>query len=117
MMKLLIFILLICFFSACHSDQTGKANILPIDSMKVIVWDLMQGGELASIQYPGYKDSFNIKSMQLFEKILASHGLDKNSFFKSFDYYGQRPDENKVLFDSIQALANRQRIKIYDDVK
>lgn len=116
-MKFLIFILVIGFLSACHSDQPGKANVLPVDSMKVIVWDLMQGGELASIQYPGYKDSFNKKSMQLFEKILASHGLDKNSFFKSFDYYGQHPDENKILFDSIQAFANRQRIKIYEDAK
>lgn len=93
------------------------ADVLPVDSMKVIVWDLMQGGELASIQYPGYRDSFNKKSMVLFEKILAGHGLDKNSFFKSFDYYGQNPDENKILFDSIQAYGNRQRIKIYDEVK
>ncbi|MEO8116533.1 MAG: DUF4296 domain-containing protein [Bacteroidota bacterium] len=116
-MKLLIFILLIGFLFSCNSDKAMPGDILPVDSMKVIVWDLMQGGELASIQYPGYRDSFNKKSMILFEKILAGHRLDKNSFFKSFDYYGQHPDLNKILFDSIQLYGNRQRIKIYDEVK
>lgn len=116
-MKFLIFIFLMSFLFACNSDKSMPPGVLPVDSMKVIVWDLIQGGELASIQYPGYKDSFNKKSMMLFEKILAGHRLDKNSFFKSFDYYGQHPDENKVLFDSIQAYSNRQRINIYMEVK
>ncbi len=116
-MKFLFFIFLTGLLVACNADKSRPADVLPVDSMKVIVWDLMQGGELASIQYPGYRDSFNKKSMVLFERILAGHGLDKNSFFKSFDYYGQNPDENKILFDSIQAYGNRQRIKIYDEVK
>lgn len=115
-MKLLLFILIFSLI-ACNENKPMPANVLPVDSMKLIVWDLIQGGELASIQYPGYKDSFNKKSMVLFERILAGHHLDKNSFFNSFDYYSQHPDVNKILFDSIQAYSNRQRKSIYDEAK
>ncbi|MBS1731091.1 MAG: DUF4296 domain-containing protein [Bacteroidetes bacterium] len=116
-MKFLSFILIGVIFISCRSQQSKPADLLPVDSMKVIVWDLIQGGEMASIEYPGYKDSFNIQSMILFEKILAGYGLDKKTFFKSFDYYAQHPDENKILFDSIQKYGERHRIRIYQEVK
>lgn len=115
-MKSIVLIFLLAL-AACSENKPMPVGVLPIDSMKVIVWNLIQGGELSSIQYPGYKDSFNKKSMILFEKILAGHHLDKNSFFKSFDYYSQHPDLNKILFDSIRAYSNRQRSKIYDEAK
>lgn len=116
MKRLLLFSLLI--FSACHSQkQEIPKDILPVDSMKFVVWDMIQGGELAAIQYPAFKDSFNTKSRQLYQQILAAHGLDKNTFFKSFDYYSRHPDQNKILFDSISAYANRQRSGIYKEAK
>ncbi len=109
---------LLLYGTACHSDkQMLPAGILPVDSMKVVVWDLIEGGELAALQYPSFKDSFTIKSLHLYQQILSTHGLDKNAFFKSFDYYSAHPDMNKILFDSINAYANRQRALVYKEAR
>ena len=80
--------------------------------MKVIVWNLIAAGDYATSLKE--KDTL-IKSLdtKYFSEVLKLHHLDKNNFFKSFNFYQQNPYFNNILFDSVNAYASRQRNQIY----
>jgi len=50
-MKKTLFFLTVCFFAACSSPNKIPEDVIGIDSMKFIVWDLIQAGKLAQIEY------------------------------------------------------------------
>ena len=54
----------------------------------------------------------NIKTQRitLYEQIFAIHKTNREEFYKSFKYYQQHPDKNKILFDSLNAYINRKKI-------
>lgn len=113
MKKRYITILLVVFFINCTpSDQKMPEGILPVDSMKIIVWHLIQAGDYANSLKE--KDT-TIKSLNTvyFSEVLKLHHLDKDNFLKSFKFYQTHPYFNSLLFDSINSYASRQRNSIY----
>ena len=102
--------------SACIACSSGNKKIpkdvLPVDKMKLIIWDLTQAGSYAN--YLKQKDT-SIKRLNTayMAEVLKMYHISKDDFFKSFDYYQSDPSLNKVLFDSVSAYAQRQRAIIY----
>jgi hypothetical protein len=47
----------------------------------------------------------------LYEHVFTIHHISKEDFYKSYRYYQQHPDKNKVLFDSLYAVVNRKKIE------
>ena len=113
MIKISVGIIIFLFFVSC-TPQGKKipADIMPVDSMKIIVWHLIEAGDYAT--FLKEKDT-TIKSLdtRYFSEVLKLHHIDKNNFFKSFNYYQSHPYFNNVLFDSVNAYASRQRNEIY----
>src|SRR5690242_929573 len=113
-MKKLIYVLpVVVFFTHCTpKDQRIPKNILPVDSMKIIVWQLIEAGDYAT--FLKGKDT-TVKSLNTayFSQVLQLHHLDKPAFFKSFNFYQTHPYFNDILFDSVNAYAQRQRNQIY----
>jgi hypothetical protein len=108
---LFIFILM----TAC-SDRTGiPKDILPPDSMEVILKDVIMA-EHYSYQYLS-KDSLirdKVKANQdLLEAIFKVHHITRATFRESLNYYESRPDLNKKIFDSLSAYANRRKVDLY----
>ncbi len=81
--------------------------------MKVLVWQMMQAGELASAQ--NTKDSvlLNRKSIEMFQQVLHINHSEKKDFYRSFQFYQDHPVLNKILFDSLHAYGERQRQILY----
>ena len=81
--------------------------------MKLIVWDMIRGGELAKNQ--NIKDSgiIKVKTLENFQQVFSIHGISKDEFYKSYTYYEKHPNKNKILMDSVIAYANRQRADLY----
>jgi len=50
-MKKILFFLTVCFFAACTSPNKIPEDVIGIDSMKLIVWDLTKAGKLAQIEF------------------------------------------------------------------
>jgi hypothetical protein len=48
-----------------------------------------------------------------YERVFKVHHVTKEEFFKSYNYYLQHPDKNKILMDTVVAYANRQRAELY----
>jgi hypothetical protein len=110
----LVFVLIITAFYACSSGDTKiPKDVLPVNKMKQIIWDLTQAGSYAS--YLKDKDTSvkHLNTMYMAE-VLKMYHISKDDFFKSFKYYQADPSLNKVLFDSVSAYAQRQRAVMYN---
>lgn len=107
-----VVIVIISFIDCTPEDRKIPKEILPLDTMKVVVWNLIETGDYATSLKA--KDS-TIKSLNTMylNEVLELHHLDKKTFFNSFNFYQKNLYFNKILFDSINAYASRQRNEIY----
>lgn len=108
-----ISIFFLCFFAACSSPNKIPDDVIGIDKMKLIVWDITRAGKLAEMQYS--KDSVNrrLKTKELYQQVFNIYNVSKDDFYKSYKYYESHPDKNKILMDSLTAYAGRQRQELY----
>ncbi len=110
-MRIATFVISVFVLIACSSSPVPN-GIIPPHKMKEIVFDLIQADEF--INSFAVKDTtVNIKTRRitLYEQVFAIHRTSKDDFYKSYRYYQQHPDKNKVLFDSLYAVANRKKIE------
>lgn len=101
--------LVFCLCS-CWQAKPGKNEVLSINSMKLVMWDMIQADEFATSYIP--KDSthnLQIETNRLYQKVFVLHKIDSLKFFKSIDYYKKNPGDYKILMDSLSAYANRER--------
>ncbi len=104
---LLLIAFLLC---SCWQAKPGRDGILSINAMKLVMWDMVQVDEFAGV----YVKKDSTRNLQketniLYSKVFALHKTDSAAFFKSFYYYKKHPDDYKVLLDSLNAFANRER--------
>ena len=103
---------LVFFISCTPEDQKVPPEIMSIDSMKVIIWDMTLASEYAS-----YRKELDTTRKPVntayFSEVLNTHHIDKSTFTRSFDFYQAHPALNKILWDSITVYAEKQRPQIY----
>jgi len=108
-MQFLFFIMAIgCLQAACRANS--KEQLLDINQMKVVLWDMLKADELYTAQQ--VKDStvrINKKNLEYYEKIFAYHKISRSTFYKAFDYYEAHPLQMKELLDSVDQYATRER--------
>jgi len=100
-----IFMLLL----ACNKKPKDQ-EILPINTMKLAMWDMMRADEWYT--QTTLKDSLNKRykeNIQLYEQVFAIHGTTRKQFYNSYQYYETHPKEFKELMDSIYAFAQREK--------
>ena len=108
----LVFIILGAFINCTPEDRIIPPDVLPVDTMKLIIWHLTLAGDYAASLKE--KDS-SIKKLNTayFSEVLNLHHIDKKNFIKSFNFYQNNLYFNKILFDSVNAYSSRQRNEIY----
>ena len=107
--QVLLFLMAIgVLLAACRGNSNEQ--LLDINEMKVIVWDMLKADELYTVQQA--KDStlrIQKKNLEYYEKIFAYHKISRFTFYKSFTYYEAHPLEMKELLDSIDQYATREK--------
>ncbi len=108
-LKALIFVLLI----SCSSSPV-PGDVIPPEQMKKIVFDLVRADVFVD-NYVLRDTALTSKRQHIkyYEQVFAIHKISQQEFYKSFRYYQQHPDVNKILFDSIQSYSGRQRDTIF----
>ena len=104
MKKIHFLFVLFVFFVAC----TKKT--IPLNKMKVIVWDMTCADELYFEKVQ--KDSSLIKkkeNIRLYEQVFLVHKISKDEFYSNYKFYQEHADQYKILIDSVQSYATRQR--------
>jgi len=90
-------------------------KVLPVDTMKVIMFELLSAEELSNMIL--VKDTLQKGkklNMQFYQEILTRHHLTKEAYYASYKYFDARPDKMKVLLDSVAAYAERMKQKEND---
>jgi hypothetical protein len=99
---------------ACSKNKFPDDVIKP-EKMESVFWDFIRADVLTT----DYRnDSANIRmreNIKLQKKIFQIHGITREQFYKSYDYYTQHPELMKTMLDSITAKQGRR--KFQPDIK
>jgi len=111
MRRILFSVCIIVGMAACKS----KEQPLPINDMKVIMWDLMKADEWFTVR--SSKDSTLLKKnehIRLYEQVFLIHGVTRTKFYTSYAHYEAHPGEMKTLLDSVNLYSERERQKMFE---
>ncbi len=103
----------VCLFSvACimTSCRSHNHEILGIDTMKVVMWDMLKMDEVYLRMLA--KDSTAAKrkeNIRLYEEVFALHHISKGQFDSSYKFYESHPVNFKLLIDSLNAFGTREK--------
>jgi hypothetical protein len=107
-MRLIALIIISSLLFSCSSSV--PRGIIGPDEMKQIVFDLIRADQFID-NYVTKDTTANVKERRitLYQQVFAIYEVSKEEFYKSYAYYQQHPDKNKVLFDSLNAYGNRRK--------
>jgi hypothetical protein len=101
-------------FAGCSDKNSVPYGILPVDKMYPITWDMIEADQYAVMLA---KDSAHVDAklerLRLYEQVFRSHGITREKFQKSYNYYKQHPELNQILYDSLVAQGTRYRTEAY----
>lgn len=111
-MRVLFIILSLVLLVACKSKPTPR-GILEPKPMQAILWDMLMAGEFLQ-GYVLLRDTGIhklVKSDQVYNKVLALHKIDRETFDKSLAWYRENPQMMKAVLDSI-AAHNKEKTEL-----
>lgn len=98
----------------CRSAVPAEGLLVP-DSMKVIMWDMMKADELyLRISAKDTTAARRKENIRLYEQVFAVHKITKKQFDSSYHFYATHPDQFKLLLDSLDVYALRERTKQFE---
>ncbi|TAF54359.1 MAG: DUF4296 domain-containing protein [Sphingobacteriia bacterium] len=101
----------ILFFFACSHDR-AKSNekVLPVNTMKQVVWDMLRADEyyLRKTQFDSLH-RLDQENFRYYEQVFRAHGVNRKQFYESWKWYQSHPTVFQLLIDSVDALGMRQR--------
>ena len=116
-MRLKLFVVLgAILFLQCSNDPATSAVILEREKMESVLWDIIQADVYTNqiIKADSSKNAVD-ENIKLQKQIFSIHNISKESFYKSYKYYLQRPDEMRIILDSI--YAHQQKAEKFKYIK
>ena len=109
-MRIAVFYLVLTFFASCSTNKSD--DILKPEKMQAVFWDIIRADVLTT-DYTGGDSSKKpmIENIALQKKIFQIHGITKEQYDKSFDYYTEHPAIMTVILDSMLAKESRNKVK------
>jgi len=104
---------MLCMLVSCASDDDIPSSVISLEQMKFIMYDVLRAQELATLTNATDTTQAKLKGAELLQQVFTIHKITREDFYKSFSFYESHPDQNKILFDSISAYANRKRQDMY----
>ena len=107
-------LLFLSLFISCRFTSSKK-EILGIDSMKVVMWDMLKADELfIRILVKDTLASKKKENIRLYEEVFLIHHTTKKQFDSSYKFYASHPFQFKILVDSLDAFSNREKNKLLE---
>ncbi|MGG9971596.1 DUF4296 domain-containing protein [Ferruginibacter sp. SUN002] len=107
-MRLIVLLLVVTFLFGCNGGATS-GEILSKKKMQQVWWDIIKADVYTTqiLRHDALKgiDTVNIKLQQ---QIFDLHKVSKESFYKSYAYYKDHPNEMQVILDSMAANKMRE---------
>lgn len=109
-----IYLLLLGFHCNSPATKTPK-DILSVNEMKVVLWDVLTAEQLTFIGFSRNRDSLQKAEITALQTVFAIHKINKEAFYKSFEYYEAHPNQMKILIDSVTQYGSREREKKFNN--
>jgi uncharacterized lipoprotein NlpE involved in copper resistance len=106
-MRIVYFLLIIAAFISCNNKQK---QTIPSSEMKLILWEMSNADELTNemvARDTTVKNKKQYLQVKQYEQVFAVHNITKEKFYSSLQFYQSRPDQYKILLDSVVAYGNR----------
>lgn len=91
--------------AACGGETKTPDDILPRDEFRDVLMDLHLA-EAQAMDQSRDKDSTQVQLKADYLFIFGQYGIDKEAFFRSFDYYSDHPRELHQIYEEIHARLN-----------
>lgn len=109
---------LLCIFllyDGCSEKDKIPSGVIGKEEMEKILWDMMLADQYAAnyIIKDSAKVNVKMETLKLYEEVFRLHKVSRDEFRKSFQFYQERPDITRVMFDSLLARGNRARMENY----
>lgn len=87
----------------------NSASVLPKEKMEKVMWDVAQSSELLNgyVYYKHPEQNRAALNNVMLDKVFKIHNITREQFNKTLDYYEKRPDELKVVIDTIVSRQKR----------
>lgn len=110
MRGLTILLLTGLLFSSCGNKNKAPNGVLAPDKMEAVLWDVIRADAFTTdfIKKDSSKNAVE-ENAKLQKKVFVLHGVTRESFYKSFDYYKANSEQFKSMLDSMIVRANRDR--------
>jgi hypothetical protein len=96
--------------------RSKNAGIIGIDSMKVVMWDMMKADELYMRMTVKDTALYHSKErIRLYKEVFALHHITRGQFDSSYKFYASHPQQFKILADSLDLYATREKNKIFNN--
>lgn len=101
---------------AVSCGRSKNDGIIGIDSMKVVMWDMMKADELYMRMMAKDITLYHSKErIRLYKEVFALHHITRGKFDSSYKFYAAHPEQFKILADSLDLYATREKNKIFNN--
>ena len=103
----------VVFTCVSCGDGHKSGVVLPKEKMQTVLWDMLQADAYTSNFIKNDSSKKELEEVTaLQKKIFELHHISREDFTVSYDYYSSRPEQMKMLLDSISAKVERDRNKL-----
>jgi Domain of unknown function (DUF4296) len=115
-MRIVACLLAIVILAGCTDKDKPPSGILPREKMGNVLWDMIQADQYSAIYLIKDTARINLRTedLRLYQQVFQLHGISRDEFRKSFQYYEDRPDLFRTLLDSMLSRGNRLRTESYN---
>jgi hypothetical protein len=101
--------------TGCSEKDKIPSGVIGKEEMEKILWDMMLADQYAAnyIVKDSAKVNVKVETLKLYEEVFRLHKVSRDEFRKSFQFYQERPDITRPMFDSLLARGNRARMENY----
>lgn len=116
MRKILLFVGIVYLSLSCSNKRGIPPTVMQPPEFQNVLTDILLADGLSTER--SYKDTLvkiTDANASYFLKVFELHGVSKNEFMRSYNFYLQRPDLLRIITDSISAVLNRRNTQLSTD--
>ena len=117
-MRIVCYCFLLILLVSCSKNKFPD-DVMQPEKMQAVFWDVLRADVLVT-DYSKKSDTAKKlihDNIALQKKIFQIHGITKEQFYTSFDFYSKNPDLMSVVLDSMVAMENRNKIETKNPTK
>lgn len=99
--------------ASCTNYNKVPSGILQGEKWNAILWDVISAERFVQQFYrDSTKEGRDNKTLELYQAVFAVHDITSEQFFKSMEFYLNRPDLSLTSFDSLSRMGDYKRSEI-----